>query len=70
MKLTKNQINFIINSDVEVMVSYLMEEKGMDMIAAFAKVYNSTIYNKLVDTNTGLYLQSPGYIYSYLMESE
>ncbi len=68
MKLTKNQINFIINSDVEVIVSYLMEEKGLDMLAAFSKVYNSPIYNKLVDTNTGLYLQSPGYICDYLME--
>ncbi len=66
MKLTKNQINFIINSDVETIVSYIIEDEGLNIIEAFDKVYNSPIYPKLSDTKTGLYIQSPAYIYSLM----
>lgn len=68
MKLTKNQFQFIINSDVEALVSFLHEEQGVSLLEAFDKVYNSRIYEKLVDVKTGLYLQSPDYIYDYLRE--
>ncbi len=66
MKLTKHQIEFIINSDVEMIVSYIMEDEGLSILEAFDKVYNSPIYAKLVDVKTGLYIQSPAYIYSLM----
>lgn len=31
-------------------------------------VYNSNIYKKLLNVDTGLYLQSADYIYDYLKE--
>jgi hypothetical protein len=62
------QLQFIFDCDVEELVSLLMDDYGMDMIKAFDTVYNSEIYKKLINTKTGLYLQSPGYIYSYLKE--
>ena len=67
MKLTKNQLQFIFNCDVETMVSYLVDEYKLSDLEACDKVYTSNIYQKLVDTKTGLYLQSPDYIYSYLL---
>ena len=66
--MRKEQIQFIIDSDVEELVSYLMEDEGIPMLEAFDKVYNSRIYTKLIDIKTGLYIQSPAYIYEYLKE--
>lgn len=66
--MRKEQLQFIIESDVEEMVSFLMEDYGMGMIDAFDKIYNSQIYAKLCDTKTGLYIQSPAYIYEYMKE--
>ena len=68
MKLDNPQIEFIINCDVEKIISLLQEDYGMDMLDAFDTVYNSKIYKKLTDTETGLYVQSPLYIYEYLKE--
>ena len=68
MKLTKRQFQFIINCDVEQMIEFLMKEQGKSMVEAFDIVYNSTIYQKLTNEKTGLYLQSPEYIYYHLQE--
>lgn len=68
MALEKKQINFIIDCDVEGIVSLLQEDYGMKILDAFNTVYNSNIYKKLIDTETGLYIQSPLYIYEYLKE--
>lgn len=61
-------MQFVINSDVEEMVKYLEDDYNLSTIDALDKIYNSKIYQKLLDSSTGLYLQSPGYIYSYLQD--
>ena len=66
--MRKEQIQFIIESDVEELVSFLMKDYKLTLIDAFDKMYNSEIYTKLCDTKTGLYIQSPAYIYEYLKE--
>lgn len=68
MRLNRNQMQFVINSDVEEMVKFLEDDYNLSTIDALDKIYNSKIYQKLLDSNTGLYLQSPGYIYSYLQD--
>ncbi len=68
MKLDRKKIEFIQNCDVEEIVSLLQEDHGMDILEAFDTIYNSKIYQKLIDTETGLYIQSPLYIYEYLKE--
>lgn len=68
MRLTKAQLQFIINSDVERMAQYLIEGNGVTIINALDMIYNSQIYQKLQDRKTGLYLYSPAYIYNYLKE--
>ena len=49
MKLTKNQFQFIVNSDVEMLVLYLQSEQNMSLLEAFDRVYNSRVYEKLMD---------------------
>ena len=68
MSITQDQLQFIINSDVEQMVSRLQSDCGLPLDEAFSRVYNSSIYKKLLNVNTGLYLQSADYIYDYLKE--
>lgn len=68
MRLTKKQQQFIINCDVEEIVLLLQKEYHLSLIDAFEKVYTSQIYEKLTNIKTGLYLQSPAYIYDYLKE--
>lgn len=53
---------------VKDMISRLMEERGLSMQDAFDKVYNSRLFEKLNDPKTGLYFQSSGYVYSYLLD--
>lgn len=66
MKLNKTQLQFVINCDVETIVSYLQCDYKLSVLEAFDKIYSSNIYQKLVNAKTGLYLQSPDYIYDYL----
>lgn len=61
-------MQFIINSDVEELAKHLEDDFDLSTIDALDKIYNSAIYQKLLDSKTGLYLQSPGYIYSYLQD--
>lgn len=68
MKLSKNRLLFIINSNIEQIVSFLQEDYGLSILEAFDIVYSSQIYEKLINTDTGLYLESAEYIYQYLKE--
>lgn len=68
MTITKRQLQFIINSDVEELVALLQQDYGLALPAAFDCVYNSQLYAKLINTRTGLYIQSPLYQYDYLKE--
>ncbi|NPD81047.1 hypothetical protein HPS57_03530 [Prevotella sp. PINT] len=66
--MTKAELNFMIDSRVEALVGFLMEDKNMSLLDAFDRVYNSRTYRLLSNPQTGLYYQSAGYIYSYLEE--
>ena len=51
---------------VTEVVIMLIEKRGMDMKSALEGFYNSNTYEKLSNPESGLFFQSPGYIYSYL----
>jgi hypothetical protein len=53
---------------VKDLISRLMEERGITMQEAFDIVYQSRLFEKLNNPNTGLYFQSSGYVYSYLQD--
>lgn len=44
----------------------LMERRKMPMNDALDTLYNSETYEKLSDPRSGLYFQSPGYVYDFL----
>lgn len=45
---------------------FLVKDFSLSMEEALRAVYNSEIFAKMNDEKTGLYFQSPLYIYSYL----
>jgi hypothetical protein len=51
---------------VTEVVIMLIEKRGMDMKSALECFYNSNTYEKLSNPESGLFFQSPGYIYSFL----
>ena len=53
---------------VKDMISRLMEERSLSLQQAFDAVYTSRLFEKLSDPKTGLFFQSSGYVYSYLIE--
>ncbi|MBQ0068971.1 MAG: hypothetical protein KBT09_04365 [Bacteroidales bacterium] len=53
---------------VKDLIARLMLETNISMQEAFDKVYNSSLFEKLSNPDTGLFFQSSGYVYSYLKD--
>ena len=53
-----------IQADV---VRLLVEKNGMSLNEALMTLHNSETFAKLEDFETGLYIQSPGYIHAMLL---
>ncbi len=47
-------------------VQYLMNDRDMKVDEAMNLFYNSIVFEKLHDEETGLYLESPLYVYDLL----
>ena len=61
--------NFLINFTVDRLTEYLMTDYQLDMPEALNVIYNSQTLKLLQDVQTGLYEQSPGYVY-FLLKRE
>jgi hypothetical protein len=57
---------FLIQSKVERLVLFLVRDFDLNLLEAFGTVYNSELYERLIDKETGLYYESPVHVYSYL----
>lgn len=44
-------------------ISYIAEDNGVDIKTAMEIFYNSKIFDKLQDSETGLYRESASYVY-------
>lgn len=53
---------------VQDLVEMLTEVCGIEYDEAMRIIYASDIYEKLTDTETGLYRESPGYVYGLLQD--
>jgi hypothetical protein len=50
------------------LITYLVEDEKLSVETAMDKVYNSTLFDKLSDSETGLYRESSAYCYSLLRD--
>ena len=60
-----NEVRFLIDSLVEQLVVMVVEEYKVSVPQALELLYNSQLYEKITDLDTGLY-QSAGYNYKML----
>ena len=59
---------FMVETLTRELIARLMEERSLSMREAMDIVYNSKTYAALNNLNTGLYFQSPAYVYDVLEE--
>ncbi|MBO4654000.1 MAG: hypothetical protein J5644_00435 [Bacteroidales bacterium] len=69
MNVSQREFEYMKEHITKCLIAMLMEREGVSIREAFDIVYNSVTFAKLSDPETGLFFQSPGYVYSYL-ESE
>ena len=69
MNVEKKDCDFMVDILTRDIITLLMERQNMDMKSAFDVFYNSDTYAALNRPESGLYFQSPKYIYS-IMENE
>ncbi len=65
--MSKEQ-TFIMDYLYAELVKLIMLYQKVSFQEALDLLYNSTLYDKISDTKTGLYLQSPDYNYELLLE--
>lgn len=66
-KLTSEQIQ-LLKDDLSVELSgFLMDDFHYTPLEAIDVLYTSETFERLQDNNTGLYYQSAGYVYSFLL---
>ena len=64
--MSQEDFQFMVEGMISDLVQILMDRKGLSLPEATDFVYNSKIYEHLLNPETRLYFQSPGYVYSYL----
>ena len=58
----------LIEYITQEIVAYIMTDETVDIDEAMKALYNSAVYEKLADTETGLYLESSAYVYELLKD--
>ena len=64
MDKTKQMIEYMVQDLIEI----ISETQNLEYENAMNLLYNSEIYNKLLDIETGLYRESPAYVYGLLQD--
>ena len=68
MNVTQAEFQYLKEALSKDLIAMLMEKKSMSMEEAFRCYYDSVTFKKIADPETGLFFQSPGYVFSYLEE--
>ena len=67
MNVEKKDFDFMVDILTRDLIILLMDRQNMDMKSAFDVFYNSDTYAALNSPESGLYFQSPKYVYSILV---
>lgn len=63
-----SKVQQMIEYMVQDLVEMLTETQGIEYDAAMRIIYDSQVYEKLIDIETGLYRESPSYVYGLLQD--
>ena len=64
--MMNNEVKFLIDTLTKNLVMRVIADFGLSVRDGLDAVYNSQIYEKILDLDTGLYYQSAGYNYQLL----
>ena len=65
------KIQFMMDYVTSVNIDCIMKDQGLAADEAMKVFYNSQVFNRLCDVETGLYRESGGYVYDlYKIERE
>lgn len=67
MNLTPSEYNHMTEGMTADLVQMLIEKENLEFSDAISFVYNSDTYKALLKPESMFYYQSPGYVYSYLV---
>lgn len=62
-----SDFQYMVECTTRDIISLLIERNNMQMYEALDMVYNSQTYENLQNEKSGLYIQSPEYVYEELM---
>ena len=63
-----NKTKALIEGVTQDIIAYLVEEEDISIEQAMDRVYNSKVFAKLCDRETGLYRESSAYVLSLLKD--
>ena len=61
--MAENKIKFMMNYVTTEVILSIMEDTGLTIQEAMKIFYNSEVFDRLCDSETGLYRESGGYVY-------
>lgn len=68
MKISEQEFRFMVEGITSDLIQLLMDREHYTLPKAVEVVYSSDIYQALLRPASGLYAQSSGYVYEYLMK--
>lgn len=60
--------DWLIDSLTKEIAAFIVEDEKIEYDEALRKLYNSKIFEKLTDKDTGLYREGAAYLYQYYLE--
>ena len=69
--MVNQKIRFMMDYVTATVITCIMEEESLPADEAMKTFYNSEVFDRLCDVETGLYRESGGYVYDlYKIEKE
>ncbi|MBR1465906.1 MAG: hypothetical protein IJ607_06050 [Bacteroidaceae bacterium] len=62
----EQQQDFLIAYTIDRMTEFLIKDFNLSIAESLQFIYNSETYKKLMQTENGLYVESPSYVYELL----
>lgn len=62
--------DFLVEANTQDIIKYIMADTGATIQEAMRTFYVSEVYAKLENFDTGLYLESPSYIYELFKDEK
>jgi hypothetical protein len=65
---SEQQRQFMLEAVIGEVVTYIAEDDGIGLVDAFECFYATQLYSKMLDFETLLYREGPGYLYELYRE--